>query len=146
MKAVTDIIDMSPKPAGRAIHIEIPVPLLGGKAWLLKDKGVFVLERGPGSLGTLAITHAGSGALIAYDGVPDDGGWFPDEAMAEDDPKFWARRGRPLYFANPVVMGSWWINAGFQHGLTIVAAGGHQGSSAIATVVWQKVKERAPGA
>lgn len=136
--------------AGAATHIELPTPPLGGKCWVLKEKGVFVLERVPGVLRTIACTHAGSGTLEAIDGVPDDGGFFADESMAEPGAgadvgsmrAYGRRRGRPLYSANPVVMGSWMLDAGFLHGLTIIARGGHVSAFAIASIVWMPAPQR----
>src|ERR1700678_3476955 len=64
-------------------RVELPVPPMGGKCWVLDRKGLFVLEEGPGTLRTIACTHAGSGSLICYDGLPDSRGFFPDEQMAE---------------------------------------------------------------
>lgn len=116
-------------------HVELPAPPMGGKCWLLEDKGIYVLERGPGTLRTDACTHAGAGQLIIYDGVPDENGYFGTEEMSESDPGYWSRNGRPIYKANPVVMGSWMLDAGFYHGLTIKATGGER-AAAIASIVW----------
>lgn len=142
---------------GAVTHLELPLPPLGGKCWVLRGKGIFVLERGPGVLRTIACTHAGSGALEICDGVPDDRGFFPDEHMPEPRPdqfesvesyvvarkQYDSRRGRPLYNPNPIVMGSWMLDGGFLHGLTVRAIGGHESSSAIASIVWMPVPVRA---
>ncbi len=162
-------------------RIELPLPPLGGKCWVLREKGLFVLEEGPGVLRTIACTHAGAGNLEALDGVPDADGFFADEAMTEpqlmlpplltrpygvtvaqhkrdnkiacdmakhqhaDEMRaYMRRRGRQLYSANPVVMGSWMLDGGFIHGLTLRVAGGHDAAMAIASVVWQPYKSRAP--
>ena len=141
---------------GAVTHIELPTPPMGGKCLVLKKKGIFVLERGPGVLRTIACTHAGAGTLEAVDGFPDDGGFFPDENLPEPQaadfktpPDYLAgvkgyaqRRGRALYTANPVVMGSWMLDAGFLHGLTIRVTGGHESALAIASVVWMPVPQR----
>jgi hypothetical protein len=143
---------------GLVTHIDLPTPPLGGKCYLLKSKGIFVLERGPGVLRTIACTHAGAGALEAIDGVPDDGGFFPDQEMPDPTdraadyptPDRWVsackayacRHGRPLYSASPTVMGSWMLDAGFLHGLTIRAAGGHEAAFCIASIVWMPVPQR----
>ena len=142
----------------QVVDVNLPTPPMGAPAWLLSEKGIFVLHRGPGTLRTIACTHAGSGNLEAIDGIPDDDGFFPAErermeqpvrAEGEDDATFMARlkafhtrNGRPFYRANPVVMGSWMLDAGFNHGLTIRAAGGHDSTSAIATVVWMPFRQR----
>jgi hypothetical protein len=144
--------------AGAVTYIDLPTPLIGGICWLLREKGIFVLQRGPGVLRTIACTHAGSGALEAIDGVPDERGFFgdanlddpTDRFMDYTSPEVWTdackqyaqRHGRPLYSASPVVMGSWMLDAGFLHGLTIRAAGGHDAASAIASIVWLPVPQR----
>lgn len=117
-------------------RVEIPQPKLGGKCWVLEQPGRYILEPGPGVLRTLAVTHAGSGSLIAFDGVPDERGRFPDLDVDEDDPRWWQRLGRPIYRACPVVMGSWMLDGGFMHGLTIFADGGGHGISCTASIVW----------
>jgi hypothetical protein len=104
----------------------IPIPQLGGKSWLMERKGQFVLERGPGTLRTIACKGAGSGTLLAIDGVPDENGEIPQGQG------LW----RQLFKSNPVVMGSWMLDAGFQQGLTIRHYGGQEATPAIATLVW----------
>lgn len=107
----------------------LPMPPLGGKCWLLNRKGIFVLHKGAGTLRTLACTHAGSGSVTAFDGVPNAEGVF--EEMDGDVPN-----GRSIFWATPAVMGSWMLDAGFHHGLTIRALGGQSGTAAMATIVW----------
>lgn len=140
------------------IWIDVPTPPMGGKAFLLEEKGIFVFEPGPGTLRTIACTHAGAGAIEVLDGIPNENGFFPDEDMAEPSTNAldyatpddmtramaaWStRRGRCLYRANPVVMGSWMLDAGFIHGLTIRAQGGNQAATAIASIVWMPFKAR----
>ncbi len=104
-------------------YIDLPAPPMGGKCYLLADKGMFVLQRGGGVLRTIACTHAGSGSIIAYDGLPDERGFMDETA-------------RQMYRANPAVMGSWMLDAGFVHGLTILASGGTESASAIASIVY----------
>lgn len=140
--------------------IALPQPPMGGKCFVVREKGLFVLERGPGTLRTIACTHAGAGALEAIDGIPDARGFFLGESwsapemppgimerMKAGDPRlpqdeaymtdpYWTRNGRAFYSANPVVMGSWMLDAGFQHGLTLRVQGGHEAAMAIASVVW----------
>lgn len=128
---------MHPQP--RRILIEQPP--MGGKAFLLRQKGMFVLEEGPGMLQTLNITHAGGGELMVYDGVPNKDGFFPDERLTETDPKYHTSNGRVFYHFSPVYMGAWMSNAGFKHGLTVVALGSDV--PAFATIVWQSVKQAA---
>ena len=121
-------------------RLDLPTPPMGGKCWVLDDKGIFVLETGPGVLRTIACTHAGAGSLEAFDGIPNDDGFFPDRELLEEDDLWWARNGRPIYRANPVVMGSWMLDGGFMHGLTIFASGGRDAVNAIASVVWMPFK------
>jgi hypothetical protein len=108
----------------------IPMPPQGGKCWVLERKGQFVLERGPGTLRTIACTSSGSGTLLAIDGIPDENGEIP----ADDG--HW----RQLFKANPVVMGSWMLDAGFVRGLTIRQYGGQEGTPPIASLVWVPYK------
>jgi hypothetical protein len=129
---------------GIVTHITLPFPRIGGKVWVLDAKGIFVLERSAGVLRTIACTHAGSGAVLAYDGIPDDRGFFSPRGgsdgggsgsgngSADEDTK----NGREIYRANPAVMGSWMLDGGFYHGLTIVHNGGHSSAPAVASIVW----------
>jgi hypothetical protein len=126
--------------ARRPVEIDLPLPPIGGKCWLLENKGLFVLARGPGVLRTIACTHAGSGSLEAIDGVPSEDGYFPRPDADETAKQAFARNGRILYRATPVIMGSWLLDAGFIHGLTIRAGGGHQSASAVASIVWMPVR------
>lgn len=111
---------------------DLPTPPIGGKAFLIQEKGLFLFQRGPGTLRTLAITHAGSGSIVAYDGLPDEDGVFQD-----DD-----KKARAIYKANPVVMGSWMLDAGFINGLTISVKGGIDAAPAFATIVWYPFTQR----
>jgi hypothetical protein len=60
----------------KPILIQVPEPTIGNKVVLIKDRGIFVLETGPSSLRAMACTHAGSGGVVIYDGVPDEQGQF----------------------------------------------------------------------
>ena len=156
----------------RPVFIDLPQPPIGGKCWVLREKGIFILQKGAGMLRTIACTHAGAGNLEALDGIPNEAGFFADEDMlepplrlprpmdcadhaafeqacvkakakhAEAMKAYMQRSGRPLYSANPVVMGSWMLDGGFIHGLTLRVAGGHESASAIASIVWQPFKKR----
>ena len=126
---------------GTPTYIEIDTPALGGKTWLLQEKGLFILERGQGSFGTFACTHAGSGGITAYDGIPDENGFFPEFEGEEGSKEWWMRPGREIYRAMPVVMGSWWINGGFFHGLTIWCHGGRDTEPPIGTLVWSAARK-----
>lgn len=130
---------------GAVTYVRIPQPRMGGKVWLLDRKGIFVLEEGPGLLRTIACTHAGAGSLLAIDGIPDEKGFFQgysgndlqrliSEGHLPSD--YFSRSGKPIYKANPAVMGSWMLEGGFHHGLTIISKGGNSAVSAIASIVW----------
>lgn len=153
-------------------RIFVPAPLMGGKAWLLDRKGLFILEDGPGTIRTIACTHAGSGHIKVFDGIPDERGFFPGGDMQEpegfneqellairenredDLPDIWwkrqalteyaSRNGRVFHQANPIVMGSWMMDAGFHHGLTIEVTGSQEAVNPFATVVWAKFQQRVP--
>lgn len=124
--------------------IYTPQPPMGGKVYLVDRPGLFVLEVGPGTLITDACTHAGGGAMRILDGVPNDDGYFPALPQAIDFPTpsdyreaFGRRHGRELLRKSPVVMGSWMLNGGFHHGLTIEVSGAHDGCVApVASIVW----------
>jgi hypothetical protein len=138
----------------KVTHVEVPAPVMGGKAWLLNDKGLFVIERGPGTCITLACTHAGAGGIEIIDGIPNEGGFFDnaenvpvDEPHSDSPPDVlerWGKRnGRVYYRALPAIMGSFMLNAGFHNGLTVRAMGGHNAVAAVATLVWMPYRVRA---
>lgn len=133
-------------PRYDVINIDLPPPQIGSKCFLLERKGMFILERAPGLLRTIACTHAGCGSMLAIDGIPNDQGFFPEREEGDfdmpTDPTKGAYNGRPFYRANPVVMGSWMLDAAFYHGLTIYAAGGNDDVAAIASVVWMPHRAR----
>ena len=122
MSAVARLIH----PAPYVDLTDLPMPVLGGKCWVLDQKGQFVLERGPGTLRTVACTGAGSGTLLVIDGLPTEDGEIPN------DETHW----RQLLKANPVVMGSWMLDAGFTRGLTVRHLGGQDGTPGVASIVW----------
>lgn len=126
----------------KVTRIHRPMPPMGGKVWLLQEKGTFLLEEGPGSLITIACTHAGSGSIHVIDGIPDEDGFFPDLEQIEGPPE--AGPGFEFYRANPTVMGSWMLNGGFVHGLTIRSMGGHAAVPPIASIVWMPYRKPTP--
>jgi len=117
----------------------MPMPALGGKVWVLDRKGQFVLEKGPGTFRTTACTHAGSGNLLILDGVPEENGEFRWDLI--EKPNYFGN-GKLLFKANPVVMGSWMLDAGFNHGLTVRHLGGQFGTPAMASLVWVPYKAK----
>ena len=141
-------------------HVDLPAPKMGAKIWLLETPGIWVLERCAGVIRTNACTHAGGGSTTIFDGIPTKEGHFdkekplPDADLAEyirdicaAEPGTSERaararviesayNGRPIFHANPSVMGSWMMDGGFYHGLTIVAPGGHELMVPYASIVW----------
>ena len=132
--------------AGKVTYVRLPTPKLGGKIWLLEEKGMFVLEEGPGMIVTMACTHAGSGSIAIIDGIPDENGFFPAPAITVKwEPGYWQQSGvHKLLVASPSVMGSWMLSGGFYHGLTVLADGGTESASVIASLVWMPEKVAAP--
>lgn len=152
----------------KPVTIDLPIPTIGAKIWLLQETGLYVLERGSGVIRTDACTHGGAGSISIYDGIPNDQGFFedrelPEHEMAElvratlrQDPDASAaaareriaqsaKNGRRIYYANPTVMGSWMMDGGFYHGLTIEAPGGHESISPVASIVWMpRLRAAAP--
>ena len=136
---------------GKITYVRLPTPSLGGKGWLLKGKGIFVLEEGPGMVITMACTHAGSGSIDIVDGVPDASGFYPEPLIKDVSADgYWQQPGiHKMLTMCPSVMGSWMLSAGFYHGLTIHAEGGTDSAAVIATIVWMpeaKPKQAAPKA
>lgn len=123
--------------------VKLPTPRIGGKGWLLNRKGIFVLEEYHGVLRTIACTHIGSGSLIIRSGLPNPAGEFepPPIFPPGEEGEY---NGRPLFRANPVVMGSWMLDAGFVSGLTVEAEGGTDNNCAIATIVWMPARADLP--
>lgn len=112
-------------------RIVLETPSIGGKAWVLQKAGLYILEEGEGTFRTCAMTHAGSGSLMVYDGLPDDNGFIQESEDGDISP-----HGRPLLWMPQAVMGSWMTDAGFLKGLTVYAPGGHEGMVPTATFVW----------
>jgi len=126
----------------RPVRVKLADPPIGGKSFLIRQKGVFVLEEGPGMLQICNITHGGAGEMSIYDGVPGETGHFPDEMMAESHEKFGQHNGRAFSQFSPVYMGAWMMNAGFVHGLTVIMEGSDV--PAFATLVWTPFKKAQP--
>jgi len=56
---------------------------------------------------------------------------------------YWRRNGRAFYRSTGAVMGSWQMDAGLQHGLSVYAIGGSDTTTIIATLVWLPVGKNA---
>lgn len=149
---MTDVKDLP-------IYVNLPEPPIGNKIFLIRERGMYVLEQGPTLFRAMACTHAGSGGLAVYDGIPDKEGFFPDkkpvwelpenptpEQLEEAEKKArefeWAFNGREVYYAHPACMGMWMLDGGLQHGLTIVSSGLHIGTSPVVSITWMKSKVR----
>ena len=114
-------------------HIDLPKPPIGNKIFLAQQHGVYVLERGPCSWRAMANTHMGNGSITVYDGVPDERGLFPVNEKTLD----LIRNGRPVFNANPPILGMWMFDGGMYHGLTLILPGGHMaGVSPCVTITW----------
>lgn len=122
------------------MRIMVPDVPMGGKPFLIRRAGMYVLEEGPGMLQTIDVTHAGSDEFSVYDGVPDERGFFPEGDLEEGDPGFGSHNGNRFSHFSPTVMGAWMMNAGFRHGLTIEVTGGSFDVAPFATVVWTPFK------
>ena len=137
-------------PSGLATHtaghmpvhrIVLPEPKMGSKCFLIETKGVYILETGPGTLRSIACTHVGTGALTIHDGIPDDRGFFERDALLDPySPKYLAANGRRIFKMTPQIMGFFATDAGFQHGLTVVADGGAGGIPVFLSIAWVKFK------
>ncbi len=121
-------------------RIRMPTPKLGAKTYLLKKGGIYVLEPGPGALQAIAVTHAGTGSISIYDGVPDESGNFPDDEMLDADEKYYSRNGRDIFQMSPILMGMLMINGGVFHGLTVKCFDGQHGVSTRLTLAWVPYK------
>jgi hypothetical protein len=136
----------------RAQHIYVPDPPIGNKVVCLRERGIFVLERGPAIWRGMCCTHAGSGGVIVVDGVPDAEGFFPEppKVISTDitDPaelqkamsEAWGYNGREIYYAHPACMGMWMLDAGVMHGLTIISFGEVAQSAPVITATWARKK------
>lgn len=139
--------------------LSIAKPPIGNKCFLVKERGMFVLESGPGSIRAMACTHAGSGGIVIYDGIPDKNGMFEDHppeelfkvdlyASEEERAKAllsWSqnKNGKEIYYAHPAVLGMWQIDGGCQHGITLISSGELSNAPPIITVVWQSWEDPA---
>ncbi len=103
-------------------RIVVPKPPLGAKAWVMSERGIFVLEEQPAVLHHVTCRHAGAGSLRILDGQVVDG----------------RVEGRMIFRQVATAMGVWHLSAGVQHGLIVENTGrGGDSMSAIASIVWQ---------
>ncbi len=117
-------------------HVILPDPPIGSKIACFRKFGIYVLERGPGLWRALSCTHAGSGVVSIYDGIPDEQGFFEEENLTAENPRYGQENGRVIHYANPSIMGMWMYDGGFQHGLTMKIAGQHEAVAPVVTLTW----------
>ena len=145
-----------PLLTGKPIRVKLKDPPIGNKMHLIMHHGIYVLEESPCMVRAVACTHAGSGGVIIYDGVPDEHGYFPadtpmsvlvpenptEEELAAALELYYNRNGRPVYYANPAVMGMWMFDGGLMHGFTLVSLSDAQTSAPIITITWAGEKKK----
>ena len=102
------------------------------------------MQRGAALWRGISCTHAGSGVVAIYDGIPNDKGFFPDEPIAKIDENgvhiLEDYDGRLLHYANPSVMGMWMYDAGCLYGLSILIRGEHSAVTPVLSVTWLPYK------
>lgn len=59
------------------------------------------------------------------------------------EPAYWMRNGRRLYQATQAAMGMWMLDAGFEHGLTVLTAGGTESVNPFGTLTWMAARKKA---
>lgn len=126
----------------RAEFIDLPMPQIGNKGWLLERKGLFVLERGPCTLRAINTPHAGSStgaAIEVLDGVPDEAGYFAP--VPNQHPLL--PNGRRIVNHYPIPMGCWMYDIGLIHGLSVLHWGGEESISTSTTLAWYPFKSLA---
>lgn len=116
----------------KPVKVNLPTPEMGNKIWLLQQKGVYILEEGPGMLAGISSTYAGGVTLEIYDGIPDADGFFPKPASTEG-----AYNGRSIWRSHPLYMGMNQLNGGFHHGLTVICDGSVDPT---VSITWAAVK------
>ena len=101
-------------------NVNLPDPTIGNKMWLAEKHGIYVLERGPCTLRSIANTRQGNGSIFVYDGVPDETGHFPSDVKKVLE---LAKNGRKVFNASPPILGMWMFDGGLYHGCTLVLQG-----------------------
>lgn len=118
---------------------QVQKPPFGSKGFLVDLKGAFLLEEGPCVLRGLACTHSGSGVFEIYDAsVLTGSGYFPP--LPGQDPR--APNGRRIFKSISSQLGMWTLNIGLHHGLMVLAYGGTEGISTVATLIWESAPLR----
>lgn len=141
----------------RPRRIHVPQPEIGNKFFCPTEKGMYVLEEGPGMFVGWLCTAAGSGGVFVYDGIPNEDGLFEPVGASPGQAEGLIRaeatgnfdfNGRAIYTSVPPIMQPWQMNAGFKYGLTLEVTGNTppmpaMGAVTIGTCTWQKHKARA---
>lgn len=125
-------------------HVEVPEPQMGAKSWLIENKGIYVLERGPCVLRSLSCTYIGSGSFLVRDGMPDNFGKFDCDRLDPFSKEYTTANGRKVFLMAPQIIGFWGLDVGLRNGLTIIADGGQEHGPVLVTACWIKLKLRAP--
>jgi hypothetical protein len=107
-------------------YVNRPMPKMGNKIECIENHGTYVLEQGPGTWRSLAVTRTGNGTISMYLGLPEPNGS--------------THKLRKVFRAS--VMGMWMFDAGFDEGLTLVCEGSGimAGGGPCISVTW--VEER----
>jgi hypothetical protein len=144
----------------RPLRIKIRQPPIGMKWHCIKEHGMFIFETEPTNVSGIACTHAGSGAVVIYDGLPDKDGIFEDSINAHlwvpKDPtpeeraaaeeryaeEYYNRNGRDVYYANPCVMGMWMFNGGLNRGFTVLSKGDNPTTAPVLSITWHVERKR----
>jgi hypothetical protein len=137
--------------------LDIIQPVIGNKFFAPTEKGVYVLEKGPGMFVGWLCTAAGSGGVFVYDGIPNEDGLFEaiGDTPGQRDGLERAQKtgnydfnGRIIYSAVPPIMQPWQMNAGVKYGITLELTGNNpgvplMGAITIGTATWQPHGQRA---
>jgi hypothetical protein len=123
-------------------HIDLAQPKAGNKIFCTQQHGIFILEKGPTIWRCMSNTHSGTGGIYIYDGVPLDDpdkpgyGFFPDDNIQPNDPRYGTANGRCVFAAMPAVLGMWMEDAGLHHGLTLVMIGDNPAVAPCISICW----------
>lgn len=91
-------------------RVKVPHPPFSNKGYMIERKGIYIFEKTPGMLNTVACMHFGEGQIRVLDGV------VKNNVIDEDN-------SRPLYIATTQTMCLWMYGAGFEKGLIVEAIG-----------------------
>ena len=110
-------------PRGEGVYdVRVPEPAFGNRAYMIEEKGIYVLSRVPCVVNTIACTHVGGGQVRVLDAK------LVNLAVSG--------AAKPLYKANPQTMCLWMLGAGVEQGLVVEAMGGVAGTPVFLTISW----------